>query len=238
MATTKTKIEIYINDFMARTKTEIEEYVNSLIATIKDTADLAIAKATALVNVMKQAAIQLKADAIGIYNAAKVFRKVILDERNIIFNAVYWFTTKLKDAAIVVKDNAVAVATQMSEAVSEIQVPMNRVKDKIDLLYQDRYNLAAAIVNAWYALGHLTYMNYGGQQAVIEEVMEAFTQIGGAFSNLGTAFKNLGSEVATEGEKLRNAINGAMVRIADAMRVFVKSFQALGNNLANVLDTA
>ena len=213
-------------------------YTNSLVETIQKTGEVAIEKANNLINIMKKAATQLKVDATGIYTAAITLRDVITRERRNISNGINAYSSVIRSAAILIKNQAVAVATQMSQAVSEIQVPLNYAKNRLDLLYRDRWNVAAVAVNAYYAVAHLTFYNAGGQQGALEEVMEAFRQIGGSFSGLGNSFVAFGNHIYNGGANLRNVINRSMATIGEAIRTFATSFQVLGNNLANVLDTA
>jgi len=151
-----------------------------------------------------------------------------------IWNGINAFKDKFKNAAYNVRDHAETVATQMSQAVSEINVPLGYVKGRINLIYKDRANPLAVAVNAFYALAYLTFKNVGGQQAVLEEVIEAFSQINSAFSGLGNSFQNLGSETESAVRTLRNVISGSISRIGTAMLTFTESFEALGINLSNI----
>jgi ribosome-associated translation inhibitor RaiA len=210
----------------------------------------AIGKAQNLVNKVKKAGEDLGADAQEIETAGRELWSEIIRIMANIRQRMINFGENIKDSAQTnvvayarrVKNAVYDAAGELTEAYNEIRVPTERVSHYKDLLWRDRYNLVAVAYNAFYALGHLTFFNHNGQGGCLEEIIEAFDEIGGGFSNLGNEFRIFANHFNQFAVHLKAYARRMALKIEDdleelqgALTTFFSKIRNMGINLSNNL---
>ncbi len=183
---------------------------------------------------LQRSSAQLQKDAETIQSSALNMHKVITGEATNIQKAFTKYGIDISGSAMGIANSTTGVARQMSDAYREIRVPLGQVSAhaKAVATYANQWNIFGVGIHAYYALAYLTFAGYGGQNSVLLEVIEAFSQINAAFNSLSSNFSKFANISKSAPVVLSNVMKTSFTNISNVISVFGNTFSNLANNLS------
>lgn len=175
----------------------------------------------------------LETDIIGLKAAAEEFITVLTRELSGLGSQFKEWGTKIADTVKTVGEKAQRVGGELGEAVVQIGKPLKACADHAYEMGEDMVDgdVLGAVGHAEKALEYLTFKGYGGQDSVLEELMEAFKEISTEFIALYNALVTFGDTTEKESDDLKNRIEHANLLIKQSFNKFTNAFYAVFFNL-------
>lgn len=228
--TTKIQIEDRLNnvvlpDIYNKLLTNINSYVqNNIIPPITKMKDI-------FVNLGKG----LKSDIDTIVYQASQLATTLKNESKNIQNEFVGFGEGLKTESEGISNAIYVLATQMSDAVNEINAPLSEVTYQLKVAAQRANNLnyLGAIIAVVRAVEVMVWRGARGQSSVLIEVIEALLQIGRAFNNLNVQFHDFGGMVKYRSDRITNQFDASEQNITNSITGLTASLKGLFDNMAD-----
>lgn len=221
--------------------TEIKDTLYPRIVTAQEEAqvslDLAMeisSNAEDIVTRLKNIGNQISTDASALGRASSLVMKTVQEEFINVKDAFLEFGEALKDAGLVVVDEAVDVGKELVSSYKEIKIPLGRVKFYVEKLANPNLiDLLGTFNNVYHAFGHMVFLTYEGQNAVMWEVIEHFEKLSREFYELGDSLWDFGDTLYHSARKLAQEVNASIEAIAEKILMFLDAFETLSTNLAS-----
>lgn len=257
------QIEAWMNDFanpkikehIDQIKSIFSEITNNILPMVKKAqawaenaltrAQEAFDRAEAFINVLRKSSSQLVIDGQDIINQASSLARVYIEESGRIINAYINYGKKVGAEIKNVYIKAKYVADEMLEAKKQIGIPLGKAKsdakkalycwDKLRKGGWSHKYIFCCLDEGIDAIKYMTFKGYGGQDSVLEELIEAFKEVGAAMIGLANAYASYSSVVYNETINLGKTIRISFERIGEATTSFADSIKNLAVNLSNNL---
>lgn len=217
---------------------DIKDRILPSIEEAKTWSTQAVNAAQGIIDKLGKTATHLVGNVKNINRAASNLSGTIKGEVNTIKNTFVRFGNNVKGQIDALASSANYVGSELQEAVNEIKPALDASISwaKTAASRASRLQALRAVVAAHKSIAYLVHKGYGGQGAVIPEMMEGFTEIKNAFINLKNNFTAFGNKLKYESDVLGGQIKGSVNKISTKTTTLTNNISKMGKDLKQDLS--